>query len=291
MFGVNTRDIPNTLSLLHSTKLPFVPSCLGEFRGLLAVASPGALRLFELARAGFSPSFECRIPCMQPRFIFALRQDLLCIGDAKESFVFIHYHACRLAVIAADPRPRALTAAVALDQSTVAGADRFGNIFICRLDPINFRRLEDGFIPSLAPPSEPVHRLREIAHFYVGEEVTAMSVSRLSPGGPEVIIYSTLPGTIGMVAPLQTMPQVELLMKLEKLLGSVPSPFLIGHQRFHASYFPSVHVFDGDLFETYFTNVDQHVRSSISKSLGIPIPIIYAFLESMRPAMTSPFLN
>ena len=57
------------------------------------------------------------------------------VGDLAESFHFIKYKRQEntMTVFADDVSPRWLTATAVLDVNTLAGADKFGNIFVTRL--------------------------------------------------------------------------------------------------------------------------------------------------------------
>ena len=58
------------------------------------------------------------------------------VGDMQESVYFAAYKAPenRLLIFADDSQPRWITAATMVDYNTVVAADRFGNVFVNRLD-------------------------------------------------------------------------------------------------------------------------------------------------------------
>jgi CPSF A subunit region len=72
-----------------------------------------------------------------PNFITSLATagDRIFIGDLQESFHYAKYKKAEnvLYVYADDVAPRYLTASLPLDYDTMAGADKFGNIFMTRL--------------------------------------------------------------------------------------------------------------------------------------------------------------
>ena len=61
--------------------------------------------------------------------------DRIYVSDLQESFHFVKYHrdSNQLAIFADDTLPRYITAQTVLDYDTIAGADKFGNVFVCRL--------------------------------------------------------------------------------------------------------------------------------------------------------------
>lgn len=79
------------------------------------------------------------------------------MGDLAESFHFVKYRKAenQLNVYADDSNPRWLTASQMLDYDTMAGADKFGNVFIVRLpSEVNeVRPLRTLRPPPPSPPS------------------------------------------------------------------------------------------------------------------------------------------
>lgn len=67
--------------------------------------------------------------------IFTFQGERIIIGDQAESFHFVKYRKPdnQFSIYADDSNPRWLTACQMLDYDTMAGADKFGNIFIVRL--------------------------------------------------------------------------------------------------------------------------------------------------------------
>jgi hypothetical protein len=69
------------------------------------------------------------------RYCFLNQGERIIVGDLAESFHFVKYRKPenQLNIYADDSNPRWLTASQMLDYDTMAGADKFGNIFIVRL--------------------------------------------------------------------------------------------------------------------------------------------------------------
>ena len=69
-----------------------------------------------------------------PNFIINIQTSgsRIVVGDVQESFSFVRYKAQenQLIVFADDTSPRWITSATMLDFSSVAGADKFGNITV-----------------------------------------------------------------------------------------------------------------------------------------------------------------
>ena len=47
-------------------------------------------------------------------------------------------------------------------------------------------------------------KMKDIAHFYVGDTVTSLQRCRLMPNGDECIVYATVLGQIGVLVPFRS---------------------------------------------------------------------------------------
>ena len=122
-----------------------------------------------------------------------------------------------------------IAAACDLDYDTMAGGDKFGNVFLCRLSSEASDALadttsgaQDASLPlSAVSPYEsrasklPDWELCEEALFHVGEAITSIQKAKLVEGGAEAIIYSTIAGGIGCMQPFVKACDATLLMRLE----------------------------------------------------------------------------
>ena len=120
-------------------------------------------------------------------------------------------------VFADDVAPRWLTAAAVLDVNTIAGADKFGNIFVSRLPQEVSDDVDDAQILSASAASEALAlngaacKADEVVHFHVGETVTSLQKVTLGPGCAEVLLYTTILGGVGALLPVQHKDDLELL--------------------------------------------------------------------------------
>ena len=152
-------------------------------------------------------------------------------------------------LFADDPAPRWLTAACVVDVNTLAGADKFGNVFVCRLpqevsDDVDDAQLltsGEGIVNGAPSKADP------IVQFHVGDTITSLQKVVLGPGCAEVIVYTTLQGGIGALLPFSSKEDLELLQALEMHLRQEAPP-LCGRDQlfFRSSYFPIKGVVDGD---------------------------------------------
>jgi len=212
------------------------------------------------------------------------------VGDVAEAFHFVGYNKAekQLNIFADTTHPRYLTCGTPIDYDTICGGDKFGNIFVSRLpsdvsaiiakDPTG-GKLRGAYGELIRP--EP-YKLAEIVQYHVGELVTSIQKAALVPGFNEVLIYSTLMGSIGIFIPFQSRENVEFFSHLEMHLRQENSP-LCGrdHLAFRSYYFPVKDVVDGDLCEQY-TSLDYEKQKSIAEELVSTPPEVAKKLEELR---------
>lgn len=103
------------------------------------------------------------------------------VGDMQESTFYCVYRSIptrQLLIFADDSQPRWITCVTSVDYETVACGDKFGNIFINRLDPSISEKVDDdptgatilhekSFLMGAA------HKTEMIAHYNIGSAVTS----------------------------------------------------------------------------------------------------------------------
>jgi splicing factor 3B subunit 3 len=150
----------------------------------------------------------------------------------------------RLLAFADDTTPRLVSATEMVDYDTVAGGDRFGNLFINRLprdisdeieeDPTGNRLVyERGYLHGCA------HKLQTMVNFYVGDTITSIHKTVLVAGGREILLYTTIGGAIGIIIPFTSRDDVEFFQTLEMHMRNEMPP-LCGrdHLAYRSSYIP-----------------------------------------------------
>jgi splicing factor 3B subunit 3 len=302
------------LKFIHSTSIKEgLPQALIPFRGQLLTGVGNTLRLYELGQRQLLR--KCELKECTPQRIVTLNSDgnRIYVGDMTHSFHYVKYDATEgtFRLFADDPSPHWLTCAQPLDYDTVAGGDKFGNIFISRL-PSNVR--DDEVDLSYENSSQWVwqrgllngapNKLQPQAGIYVGEVVTRLQLASFTPGAPSALMYSTVGGTIGMVVPFAHHQDVEFFQKLEMTLreqankiddtGSSSGDvklidyFVCGrdHLSYRSSYFPVKAVVDGDLIELTLQNLTTRgaIRSmnNAGEALDRTPEDIEKKIESMR---------
>ncbi|KAG4151376.1 hypothetical protein ERO13_D04G061100v2 [Gossypium hirsutum] len=192
-----------SLELLHKTQVEGVPLALCQFQGRLLAGIGSVLRLYDLGKKRLLRKCENKL---FPNTIVSIHtyRDRIYVGDIQESFHFCKYRRDenQLYIFADDVVPRWLTASYHIDFDTMAGADKFGNVYFVRLpqdvsdeieeDPTGGKiKWEQGRLNG-AP-----NKVEEIVQFHIGDVVTCLQKASLIPGGGECVLYGTVMGSLG----------------------------------------------------------------------------------------------
>uniref|UniRef100_A0A0E0JVA8 DNA damage-binding protein 1 n=1 Tax=Oryza punctata TaxID=4537 RepID=A0A0E0JVA8_ORYPU len=215
--------------------------------------------------------------------------ELLHKTQVEESFHYCKYRRDenQLYIFADDSVPRWLTAANHIDFDTMAGADKFGNIYFARLpqdlsdeieeDPTGGKiKWEQGKLNG-AP-----NKVEEIVQFHVGDVVTCLQKASLIPGGGECLIYGTVMGSVGALLAFTSREDVDFFSHLEMHLRQEHPP-LCGrdHMAYRSAYFPVKDVIDGDLCEQ-FPSLPADMQRKIADELDRTPGEILKKLEDIR---------
>lgn len=211
------------------------------------------------------------------------------VGDMQESVFFAVYKAPenRLLIFADDTQPRWITATTMVDYNTVACGDRFGNFFVNRLDPkISDQVDEDptgaGILHEKGQLMGAPHKTKMLAHFHVGDIITSIHKVAMVAGGREVLLYTGIHGTIGILVPFVSKEDVDFISTLEQHMRGEQSS-LVGRDQlaWRGYYVPVKAVVDGDLCET-FARIPGSKQSAIAGELDRTIGEVLKKLEQLR---------
>lgn len=276
------------LELLHATPTEGVVGALTAFQGRLLAGVGPRLRLFDLGRRKLLR--KCESPAL-PHHVVTLHAHgpRVFAGDSQESVHYLRYKKSdnHLYVFADEAAPRYLTAALPLDYDSVAGADKFGNIFVSRLPSEVSAAVEDdptggklaGVTGRLGGAP---HKAEAVASFHVGDTVTCLARAALQAGGTEVLLYGTVMGAIGALYPFASREDVDFFSHLEMHLRQEAPP-LAGrdHLAFRSAYFPVKDVIDGDLC-AQFAALPVAKQTAIAAELDRSRGEVAKKLEDMR---------
>lgn len=270
-YSLNNRG--ESLELLYKTSCESVPRVMCAFQERLVVGLGRVLRVYDLGKKKLLRKCENK---QIPNFISCLTSssNRLFVGDVQESFTVMKYRKVEnvLSVFADDTYPRFVVSSGVVDYNTVAGGDKFGNVFILQLsedvnddmddDPTGTRSLWDrGWLGGSSQKAE------TIASFHVGEILTSIQKTSLTLGRAECLLYTTISGSIGALIPLKMKEDFEFLQTLEMHLRAEDPP-LCGrdHLSFRSSYFPVKNIIDGDLCER-FLSLDARLQQKIAEEM------------------------
>ncbi|KAL0368761.1 UNVERIFIED_CONTAM: Spliceosome-associated protein A [Sesamum calycinum] len=249
------KEEGKVLELLHKTQVEGVPLALCQFQGRLLAGIGPVLRLYDLGKRRLLRKCENKL---FPNTITSINtyRDRIYVGDMQESFHYCKYRRDenQLYIFADDTVPRWVTAAQHIDFDTMAGADKFGNVYFVRL-PQDVSDESKKILPVKAS---------------------------LIPGGGECIIYGTIMGSLGALLPFTSRDDVDFFSHLEMHMRQEHPP-LCGrdHMAYRSSYFPVKDVIDGDLCEQ-FPTLPMDMQRKIADELDRTPGEILKKLEEIR---------
>ncbi len=263
------------LELVHKTQVEDVPKALTGFGGRLLAGVGNRLRLYDMGKKKLLRKCELKgLPTMV-QSIHVISQSRLVVGDLAESFHYVKYQRQEnnFVLFADEVSPRWLTASCVLDARTLAGADKFGNVFVSRLPQEVSDDVDDAQLLSSASANDALalngapSKADEVAHFHVGETITSIQKVMLGAGNNEVLLYTTIMGGVGALLPLTAKEDLELMQALEMHLRQEAPPLAGRDQMFFRSvYFPVKGVVDGD-FCSRFNSLPADEQRAIAEEL------------------------
>ena len=126
------------LRFIHKTQLTDLPLALAPFNRRLLAGVGRAVRVYELGKRKLLKKSETKqLHSTVCHIQHIPNTERLVVGQLTDGFTYLHLSPATntFAPFSDSSLPRFLTAAALLDLDTVAGADKFGNIFVCRLPP------------------------------------------------------------------------------------------------------------------------------------------------------------
>ena len=174
------KEHGRVLEFLHKTKTDDIPTAVAGFQGFLLAGVGRSLRLYEAGKKALLRKCESNAfpTCVATINVIGAR---IIVGDMQESTFYCVYRSIptrQLLVFADDSQPRWLTCVTNVDYETVACGDKFGNIFLNRIDSRVSENVDEdptgagilherGFLMGAA------HKTELIAHYNVGSIVTS----------------------------------------------------------------------------------------------------------------------
>ncbi|KAJ7485181.1 CPSF A subunit region-domain-containing protein [Mycena galericulata] len=276
------------LELSHTTEIADIPLKMVAFRGRLLAGIGKSLRIYEmgkqkLLRKAENDAFATTIVTLN------VEGSRIVVGDMQQSLTVLAYMDpdC-LVVVADDTQARWTTCSTMVDYNTAVVGDRFGNIFVNRLDSKISDRLEHddgsglGITREKGQLNGAPHKTEMIAHFHVGDIITSVHKVALVARVREVLLYTGLHGTIGILVPLLSREDVDFLSNLEQHIRAAQTS-LVGrdHLSWRGYYAPVKRVIDGDLCES-FSRLLPEKRRAIAGELNYTVGEVLKKVEQIR---------
>ncbi|KAI8334128.1 CPSF A subunit region-domain-containing protein [Blakeslea trispora] len=285
---VQAQDGSLCLTFIHRTPLEETPHALLAFQGRLLVGAGKSLRIYDIGKKKMLRKCETKT---LPNCIMSLHTQghRIIATDIQESVHYVIYkHADnRLVIFADDTVPRWMTASTMVDYETVAGGDKFGNFFVNRLPSSVSREIDEdttgnriyhekGYLQG-AP-----NKVESVSEYFSGDIITSIHRASLLSGGREVLLTTSILGSISIYVPFISKEDVEFFQMLEMHMRAEAPP-LAGreHLLYRSYYIPVKNVIDGDLCEQ-FNQLPPQKRRMIAEELDRSVTDVQKKIEDIR---------
>jgi len=252
------QDDGKDLEFIHKTTVEEPPMALLAFQGRLVAGIGKSVRVYDLGLKQLLRKSQAEVA---PQLIVSLQTqgNRIVVGDVQQGVIYVAYkpESNKLFPFADDSINRWTTCMAMVDYETVAGGDRFGNIWLLRCsEKASTDADEPGSEVQLMHAREYLHgapdRVTLMAHNYVQDLPTSICKTNLVVGGQDVLLWSGLQGTIGVLIPFVNREDVDFFQNLESHMRAEDAP-LAGrdHLIYRGYYVPVKGVIDGDLCERF----------------------------------------
>ncbi|KAJ4268666.1 pre-mRNA-splicing factor rse1 [Fusarium torreyae] len=246
------------LEFIHKTKTEEPPLALLFFQGRVAVAVGTQLRIYDLGMRQMLHKSQAEVAAQQ---IVSLNTQgsRIVVGDVQQGVTYVVYKPTsnKLIPFVDDTIARWTTCTTMVDYESVAGGDKFGNMFIVRCPETASEEADEeqsglNLINARDYLHGTPHRLSLMCHFYTQDIPTSIAKTSLVVGGQEILLWSGLVGTIGVFIRFISREDTDFFQSLEQHLRTQDPP-LAGrdHLMYRSYYAPVKGVIDGDLCERY----------------------------------------
>lgn len=252
------HDDGRDLEFIHKTKIEEPPMALIPFQGRLLAGIGKLLRVYDLGLKQLLRKAQAEVA---PQLIVSLQTqgNRIVVGDVQQGVTYVVYkpESNKLIPFADDTINRWTTCTTMVDYESVAGGDKFGNVWILRCpERASQESDEPGSEIQLIHARSYLHgapnRLNLMTHFYTQDLPTSIVKTNLVVGGQDVLVWSGIQGTVGVLIPFVSREDVDFFQNLESHMRSEDPP-LAGrdHLIYRGYYVPVKGVIDGDLCERF----------------------------------------
>lgn len=246
------------LEFIHKTKVEEPAMALLPFQGKLLAGIGKTLRLYDLGMRQLLRKAQAEVV---PQQIVSLNTQgsRIVVGDVQQGVTVVVYKAAsnKLIPFVDDTVARWTTCTAMVDYESVAGGDKFGNMFIVR-SPAKASEEADEESAGLHLVNArdylhgTQHRLELMCHFFTQDIPTSINKTSLVVGGQDVLLWSGIMGTIGVFIPFVSREDADFFQSLEQHLRTEDAPIAgRDHLMYRSYYAPVKGVIDGDLCERF----------------------------------------
>ncbi|QUC18639.1 uncharacterized protein UV8b_02880 [Ustilaginoidea virens] len=258
MYVFRFQEEGRELEFIHKTKIEEPPLALIPFQGRLLAGVGKTLRIYDLGMRQMLRKAQADVASQHIVSLNAQGNRII-VSDVQQGVTYVTYKPTtnKLIPFVDDTVARWTTCTTMVDYESVAGGDKFGNIFIVRCPQKASEEAEEeqsGL--HLMNARDYLHgasqRLDLMCHFYAQDIPTSITKTSLVVGGQDVLLWSGLMGTIGVFIPLISREDADFFQSLEQHLRTEDPP-LAGrdHLMYRGYYAPVKGIIDGDLCERY----------------------------------------
>jgi splicing factor 3B subunit 3 len=276
------------LEFLHKTKVEHPPRALLAFQGKVLAGIGKTLRMYDLGLRQLLRKAETDVA---PMLIVSLnsQNNRIIVGDIQSGVTYVVYKPTtnKLIPFVDDTIARWVTCTTMVDYDSVAGGDRFGNVWIVRApEKASMEADEDDSGSQLLNARDYLHgtpnRSNLMCHFYTQDIPTSISKTTLVVGGQDVLLWTGIQGTIGVLIPFVGREDTNFFQSLEQHMRAEDPP-LAGrdHLMYRGYYAPVKGVIDGDLCER-FTRLPNDKKQMISGELDRSVREIERKIQDLR---------
>jgi splicing factor 3B subunit 3 len=241
------------LEFIHKTKVEEPPLALLAFQGRLLAGVGRDLRIYDLGMKQLLRKAQAQVA---PHLIIGLQTQgsRIIVSDVQESIIFVVYkfQENMLIPFVDDVIARWTTCSTMVDYETAAGGDKFGNLWLLRCpQKASDEADEDGSGAHLVHERQYLqgapNRLALMTHFYTQDIPTSLHKTQLVTGGRDILVWSGMQGTLGILIPFVGREDVDFFLSLEQHMRSEDAP-LAGrdHLAYRGYYVPVKGTIDGD---------------------------------------------
>jgi splicing factor 3B subunit 3 len=276
------------MDLVYKMPVEDLPLAFLEFKGQMLAGVGNVLRLYALGMKKLLKKCENK-SFSSPISSIVACQNRIFVSDTSESIHVLKYkkEENQLYLFADDVLPRWVTSFTLLDFDTIAGVDKFENVFVLRLPPgcdeeadedptASKFKWESGYLNGAA------FKMEQICQYHIGDVATSIQKVRLASGANECLVYGTAMGGLGVLVPFETREEVDFFVHFEMYLR-LENLSVVGrdHLSYRSYYVPVKDVIDGDLCEEY-GKLGYKQQKSLSDELDRSTSEIIKKLEDMR---------